>query len=235
MSDIKESLRIYEANAREQKRLQTEEQEAKRIKAQNEELQKQKVRDERDRVMREKAEREEQKLIRYAESKRPSEKIFEYYKNEIISGDLQDQLLAGITKTNEANNIELFADNRLLESFFKAVDFGGQGSYTDRLRCGLELNDIFDDGFLKKSTRANNQKLSHPYQIGGHPLEFSRAKQCLMYCLERHGPYNHVIENGSFKGYVLYGEIQGLLRRRYVYGLRKGTFFEKIFKFFSRR
>ena len=234
MNDIEKNLRIYQENLKEQKRLQKEEAEAKRIKAQNEESQKQKVRDERDRAMKEKYEREEEKLIRYAETIRPSEKIFEYYKNEIISGDLQQQLLAGIQKTNEANNIVLFADNGWLEAFFKAVDFGGQGSYTDQLRCGLELNTIFGNDFLKKSTIEHNKKLWYTYQIGHDVSEFARAKRCLVYCLERHGPFEYAVENGPFKDYVLYGKRRGLLASTYVYGLRKETLAVKFFRFFSR-
>lgn len=234
MSRIEDSLRIYKENIEKQKIFDAEKKVLEQNKLRDEELRKQKDKEEKDRQSEEKSLKRKLKLIAYSESVKPSEQIFNYFKTQIISGDLNEPLLDTIKNTGKANDIILFADNGCLESLFKAVDFGGTGRYTDQLRYGLDLNTIFDEKFLMKSTKAKIEKLWYPFQIGNDESEFNRVKSCLMYCLEKFGPYKYIIENGPFKDYVLYGEIQGrFLSRRYVYGIRHKTFYEKLVNVFS--
>lgn len=228
MSSIEDNLQVYKDKVKKQKYLKTAEKNAKKRaeKVQKEKLQKQKDIDDKERATKE-------KLITYSNLTRPSERIFNYYKDQLIKHNLEEKLLESIQNTGEINNIILFADNSCSEALSKAFDFGDQGSYTDQLRYGLDLNTIFGNDFLTKSTRLNNETLLYPYQIDHDRSEFERVKRCLMHCMQQYGPYKYIVKNGTFKGYILYGEIKGsLFTRRYVYGIRKERYLEKLVKLF---
>lgn len=173
------------------------------------------------------------KIIDYSIISKPSNKIFEFFVEQIESGEL-DYIASQILECENENFI-IFGENDICESLVKIFELGSECDKTENLRFGIKYTDYFDyDIFyspynysIYKSVCGNIEQREKLFN-GQNSYERDKAQLCIRKSFEFNGCKKHFIQNEKFKDFILYGELQGIFFQRYVYGIRKKTIFDLI-------
>ena len=157
------------------------------------------------------------KILDYACSYRPSNKIFEEIVDKVENcPEMEKFILSKIEKTGDTN-ILFLGSNTFSEDLFKHLDFGGNQKFERTSNLGLiSLEKHFSvEDFLE------NGKTIESVSFMDVSSEYSRVRDCIFLSFKMFGPKQHVIKNPTFLGYKIRSYTEGFFWKRYKFVFEK--------------